>query len=96
MCKVLKELLGVQQAEDPCKYVIPKKIWRQEISRQGRDLIAFSRGSNASKSITVDGFWKPVPKTYAFLPNIYISPSGRETNIEWFEFIGKHMKLVNA
>jgi hypothetical protein len=86
MSQLIKELSKTIMVDDPCIYEIDKRILNSIIYRKYH-LISFYKYSYVSKNIDKI-YWRKV--NYHFLEN-----KCRGTDIEWFEFTGKHMCIVN-
>ena len=86
--KVLRELEHTIYVEDPLAYTIDKRIVNSIIERKYH-LVSFFKGSYADKNIMLlEHYWKKVD--YQYLPK-----KKRGTDIVWYEFIGKHIQIVN-
>lgn len=86
--RVLKELQKIINVKDPLEYSISEKLYRSQADRK-YFLIAFQYNSFACREILSDGFWKQV--NYTYLP----TKAKWGTDIVWFEFIGKHIQIIN-
>jgi len=85
--KVLKELQHTISVEDPLAYTIDKRIINSIIKRKFH-LVSFYEGSYADRNMSLDHYWKKVD--YEYLPKKLYS-----TDVVWYEFIGKHIQIVN-
>jgi hypothetical protein len=87
MNAVLRELRHTIPVEDPCCYSLPKCITNSIVKRQPR-LVAVFKGSYVDRNDLLDCYWNKVE--YAYLPT-----KQGTTPIVWYEFNGKHMRIVN-
>lgn len=88
MDKVLRELQHTIMIEDPCPYALDKRVVNSVIDTKGKRR-AFFEGSYADRNMLIDNmYWKKV--NYEYLPKKKYG-----SNIVWYEFLGKHIQLVN-
>jgi len=85
---VLRELQHTIMVEDPCHYALDKSVVNSIIDTKYNQK-AFFKGSYADRNMSLDNmYWKKV--YYEYLPKKKYG-----NNIVWYEFLGKHIQLVN-
>jgi len=90
MTTLMRELKHTIPVEDPCVYVIEKRILNSIVRRDHKS-IAFFEGSYASNNIDKNYWIKST--NYYYLPTHLTKYSLRP--LVWYEFTGKHMQMVN-
>lgn len=85
--KVLKELQHTIYVEDPLPYFLDK-VFTMSVVKRRYLLMSFYKDSRANRLMLLDPYWKEV--NYEYLEN---KKEGRD--LVWFEFIGKHIQIVN-
>jgi hypothetical protein len=85
--RVLRELQHTIYVEDPCPYALDKRVANSVIDTK-LNLRAFFEGSYADHMLIDNMYWKKV--NYEYLPKKKYG-----SNIVWYEFLGKHIQIVN-